>query len=303
MIESRQLVQFLEIAKQNSFRVAAKELHLSQPALSRSIQRLEESLGVKLFDRGPKKATLTVFGEALLPRAATIVNSLRDANQLIDDMRGVKIGEFKVGFGPVYADLLAARSIWRFCKMYPRVKIHTLVGRYAELVEALTNGQIDIFVGETSIITPRNKYWIVPLKKRVAVYCCRDNHPIFQSKSIDQNLVTSYPLISCQLPIRFIPLIKKPSEGIQTDKQVFFYSDIVCDSFAISKQIVKNSDAIGLIPRILIASELERGEFRILHFKHKEISTMSGIVRFAGRDPSPAMEKYIEVVKELDEQL
>jgi DNA-binding transcriptional LysR family regulator len=180
MIESRQLVQFLEIAKQNSFRAAAKELHLSQPALSRSIQRLEAFLGVKLFDRGSKKVNLTVFGEALLPRAATIVNSFHDANQLIDAMRGVKAGEFKVGFGPVYADLLAALSIGHYSKMYPRIKIHTLVGRFTELIEALSNGQIDIFVGDTSILAPRRKYWFVPLKERVAVYCCREKHPILQ---------------------------------------------------------------------------------------------------------------------------
>lgn len=303
MIEFRQLVQFLEIAKQNSFRTAAKELNLSQPALSRSIQRLEELLGVKLFDRGSKKITLTAFGEALRPRAASIVNSVNDTNQLIDEMRGIKIGEFKVGFGPVYADLMAARSIGHFSKMYPKVKIRTLIGRFIELIDALNNGQIDIFIGETSVLTPRNKYWVVPLKKRIGVYCCRDNHPIFQSKSINHNLVTSYPLISCQLPIRLLPLIREPSEGIRTEKQVFFYSDIVCDSYTISKQIAKNSNAICLIPKILITSELEHGELRILHFKHKELSTNSGIVCLAEREPSPAIEKYIKVVKELDEQL
>jgi len=303
MIESRHLVQFLEIAKQGSFRAAAKELNLSQPALSRSIQRLEELLGVKLFDRHLKKNPLTVFGEALLPRAANIVNSLLDANQLIEEMRGVKIGEFKVGFGPVYADLIAARSIGHFSRIYPKVKIHTLIGRFAELIEALDNGQIDIFVGEASILTPRNKYRIISLKKRVGVYCCRDNHPIFRSKSIDHSLVASYPLISCQLPIRLLPFVKEPSEAIRTEKQTFFYSEIVCDSYTISKQIAKNSDAICLIPKVLIASELERGEFRMIHFNHKKITTGSGIVRLAERDSPPAVEKYIEIVEGLDKQL
>lgn len=303
MIESRQLVQFLEIVKRNSFRAAAKELHLSQPALSRSIQRLEELLGVKLFNRGPQKVTLTVFGEALLPRAANIVNSLNDANHLIEAIKGVETGEFKVGFGPVYADLLAARSIGHFSKMYPRVKIHTLVGRFTELIEALSNGQIDIFVGDTSILTPRKKYWFVPLKKRVGVYCCRENHPIFQAKSINHNLVAKYPLITCQLPIRLLPLIRESDIDIHTEKQTFFYSDIVCDSFSICKQVVKNSDVIGLIPKILIASELKRGELRTLHFKHKKLTASGGIVRLAERKPSPAAEKYIEVLKELDEQL
>ena len=100
----------------------------------------------------------------------------------------------------------------------PKVKIHTLIGRFTDLIEALTNGQIDIFVGETSILTPRNKYWFVPLKKRVAVYCCRDKHPILKSKSIDHRVVAAYPLITCQLPIRLLPHIKEPNEGLYTEK-------------------------------------------------------------------------------------
>jgi DNA-binding transcriptional LysR family regulator len=108
---------------------------------------------------------------------------------------------------------------------------------------------------------------------------------------INHKLVAAYPLVTCQLPIRLLPLVKEPKEGIHTEKQTFFYSDIVCDSFSICKKVVKNSDAIGLIPKILIASELKRRELRTLHFKHKKLTTSGGIVLLAERKPSPAAEK------------
>jgi DNA-binding transcriptional LysR family regulator len=136
MLESRQLIHFLEIAKKGSFRSAAKELNLSQPAVSRSVQGLEALLGVKLFDRGRGKVKLTVFGEAILPRATTILNSIDDIRQLIEEMKGLKIGEFRVGFEPVYADLLAASSLSHFAKTYPGVRIQTRLGTFSELIAA-----------------------------------------------------------------------------------------------------------------------------------------------------------------------
>jgi DNA-binding transcriptional LysR family regulator len=81
------------------------------------------------------------------------------------------------------------------------------------------------------------------------------------------------------------------------------YSNIVCDSFLIAKQISKHSDAICLTPEVYVADEVESGEFRVLDFKHKPISSQGGIVHFAEREPAPAVEKYIEVFRQLDEAL
>jgi len=108
----------------------------------------------------------------------------------------------------------------------------------------------------------------LPLKIRIGVYCCRFNHPIFDNKVIDQKTASQFTMVTCQLPIRLFPFIKSPSDDIHIDRQTFVHSDILCDSFSISKQIVKNSDAIGLVPKILLTSEIECGELRELNFKH-----------------------------------
>ena len=86
-------------------------------------------------------------------------------------------------------------------------------------------------------------------------------------------------------------------------KRTTVNSDIVCDSFYVSKQIVKNSDVIGLIPESLIHRELERGELHILTYGDRKVTTLSGIVLLAERNPSPAVGKYIELIQELDTKL
>ena len=303
MAELRQLVHFIELAKQKNFRDAAKKLNLSQSALSRSIQQLEKLLGVKLFTRSVKKTTLTAYGEALLPRAVNMINSLNDVHQMLDNLKGLEAGEFRVGFGAAYAELMAARSIGYFSTRYPGVNIHIELGRFTELVEHLNSGEIDLLIGETSTLVPVENYKIVPLKRRTAIYCCRVNHPILKFKRIDYNNISKYPFVTCQLPQRFLPHIKKLGEEVRIDKQTFVYSNIVCDSFSICKQISIQSDAICLIPEGLITSEMENGELCTIDYKHEQITTQAGIVHLASRDPSPAMERYIEIVRELDEQL
>jgi len=300
MVESRQLIHFAEIVKKGSFRSAAKELNLSQPALSRSVQGIEAQLGVKLFDRGQGKVKLTVFGEAILPRATTIINSINDIEQLVESMKGLKTGEFRIGFGPVYSDLFAAASLSHFAKTYPGVRIQTLIGTFSELIHALDDGRIDIFVGEISTLSPNSKYWISALKERIAVFCCRDNHPLLGKEALDHRLFESYPLVTCQLPVRLSSFLKTLENYPEGKERKTVNSDIVCDSFYVAKQVVKNSDAIGLIPEVLIHSELERGELHILTYGKHKVTTLSGIVLLAKRNPSPAVETFIELLKELD---
>lgn len=303
MAELRQLMHFLELAQQKNFKDAAKKLNLSQSALSRSIQQLEKLLGVKLFTRSVKKTTLTAYGEALLPRAVNVINSLNDVHQVLDNLKELKAGEFSVGFGAAYAELMAARSIGYFSTQYPGVNIYTMLGRFTDLVEHLNSGEIDLLIGETSTLSPVKNYKIVSLKRRAGIYCCRANHPIFKSKTIDYSIISKYPFVTCQLPHRFLPHIKKLGEEVRIDKQTFVYSNIVCDSLSICKQISTQSNAICLIPEGIITSELKNGELCTIDYKHEQLTTQAGIVHLANRDPSPAVERYIEIVRELDEQL
>lgn len=303
MIGTQQLLHFLEVAEQQSFRGAARRLHLSQPALSRSIRKLEEQLGVPLFHRDTKKVQLTLYGEALLPRASATLNSIGDAQQVIEELKGIEGGEFSVGYGPVYSDFLAARSIGEFCRRYPKVNIYTEIGRFTELIERLKSGQLDLFIGETSTFIPSERYKIVPLKTRHAVYCCRSDHPIFATGALTYTRVAEYPLVTCQLPFRLYNSVHIAGDQLHTDRHTFLYSNIVCDSFLIAKQISKRSDAICLIPEIYVADEVESGEFRVLDFEHKPISSQGGIVHLAEREPAPAVEKYIEIFRQLDEAL
>jgi DNA-binding transcriptional LysR family regulator len=123
---------------------------------------------------------------------------------------------------------------------------------------------------------------------------------LLQENALNHGLLKLYPLVTCQLPIRLPSFLKALDDNTNGRKRTTVNSDIVCDSFYVSKQIVKNSDAIGLIPEILIHSEIKRGELHILTYTDQIVTTSSGIVLLAERNPSPAVDKYIELLQELD---
>src|ERR1700690_1515434 len=96
-VSIRQLRVFVAAARQSSFAQAAKELHISAPAVSMQIGELEKSVGLPLFDRIGRKVALTMTGEYLLVHARRILATLREAEDTIARFRGLRGGELTIG--------------------------------------------------------------------------------------------------------------------------------------------------------------------------------------------------------------
>jgi DNA-binding transcriptional LysR family regulator len=90
-MDTRQLSYFVQVAKDNSFTVAARNLHLSQPALSKMIKKLEEDLGVQLFDRSEHKMTLTDAGEKLFEEGQRLLSEMDAITDAIQDTKNLHI--------------------------------------------------------------------------------------------------------------------------------------------------------------------------------------------------------------------
>ena len=118
-LKLRQLSHALAVWRHGSFRRAAAEQHLSQPALSRSIQNLEESLGVLLFDRQTTEVTPTAFGEALLRRAETILIEAAELEREMKLMKGLDIGRFSVAMGVYAAEMSGNLPLAEFLSAHP----------------------------------------------------------------------------------------------------------------------------------------------------------------------------------------
>lgn len=123
MVEIQFLNEFLVLAKEGNYLDAADELHLSQSALSKHIQKLEEELGVKLFDRNPRSIDLTKYGEALLPYATKAYKASEDALRRIQQLRTQDDRTLVIAYPPALQRFGLIDLLSRFRREHPEITL------------------------------------------------------------------------------------------------------------------------------------------------------------------------------------
>ncbi len=144
MIENFKLHVFRLVADTLNFSKAAEELHLSQPAVTSQIRSLEESLGIALFDRVGRNATLTPAGETLLPYVRQIETLTSDALAALAAF-GVQEGvELNIGASHTLGVYLLPKLLPMLVRNWPRLRIHVMSGSTTEILNALATHQVSI---------------------------------------------------------------------------------------------------------------------------------------------------------------
>jgi len=146
-MELRQIRHFLEIVRCSSFGQAAERLHVTQPALSKSIRNLEHSLGVKLLERHPNGVVPTDYGELFLEYASLIAAEIDRAKAEIEQMKGTGRGVVRVGAGATILQYLIPQAVRAFMAQGTDSAVTFRQGLRDELIACLRRGEVDIIVG------------------------------------------------------------------------------------------------------------------------------------------------------------
>ncbi len=182
--DGRQLSAFLAIVAHGSLGRAAEVLHITQPALSRTVKRLEGQLGAPLFERNSKGMRLTPVGEALLPHATLMGRVADHASEEINALRGLAKGTIKVGGIASAVSLILPLALHRVFTQWPNLQAHVIEGVWDRLAEALTKHEIDLALGVATIESDE----IVPIpdcdwEDKSYIVAAMD-HPLRQKKDL-----------------------------------------------------------------------------------------------------------------------
>ena len=150
-MEMHQLRYVVAVAHARNFSRAAEQCHVSQPSLSQQIQKLEEELGERLFDRMKREAKLTAHGEAFLPRALRILEEVGLARREASDARSLLRGRLIVGVLPTIAPYLLPAVLGDFAKRFPGVEIVVEEETTALLLKLANACEIDFAVASRPI--------------------------------------------------------------------------------------------------------------------------------------------------------
>jgi LysR family transcriptional regulator, transcriptional activator of the cysJI operon len=141
-LENFRLVVFRAVAEQLSFRRAAEELYLTQPAVSLQIKALEEELGVQLFDRTGSKVALTAAGRRLLSYARRAAELAAEAEEEVTALGGEQAGTLALGASTTIAQYVLPRLLAEFRRRHPRVQATLISGNTEHIVELLGRHEI-----------------------------------------------------------------------------------------------------------------------------------------------------------------
>ncbi len=177
-----QLRIFYAVARYKSFTRAAKELLLTQPAVSIQVQQLEEKYQIKLFDRVGKKVILTEGGKILFSYAASILDLSRQADSALQDLRGLKTGNLTIGAGLTLGAYYVPKIIERFSKKYPQISIQMRLSNSFQVIENILSFKDDL--GFVARVHHQEKLAVIPFFRENLVLVTSSKHPVARKKTL-----------------------------------------------------------------------------------------------------------------------
>lgn len=185
------LEQFVALARTRNFTRAAEELHLSQPALSRAIQKLEDQLGQPLFERKPREVVLTDLGERLLERAKAILQVMDDTfAELSEAGRRARI---RVGAIPTIAPYFLPHLLGGFAREHPDVHAVVQEDTTDVLIKRCRHGELDVAILALPIAA--RDLEVEPLFDEELLLVLPAGHPLAAARSVDLTAVETFPFV------------------------------------------------------------------------------------------------------------
>lgn len=296
LIDPRHLRYLLAIARAGSFSKAAAALAISQPALSTSIQRLETVTGATLFERSRHGATLTHAGELLLRHAERMEKVLTGAEEELR-LNALSVrGPLTVGGTPLAVMGIIPAAVARLSHDHGPVRVNICEGGDEELLERLLKFELDVLVSTIDLGVTHPLVCDVPLFKAGLFVVVRPGHPLAGRESLTLRELEPYQLVlphpsgayTVQLESTFV------ASGARLPEAVVYTS-----SFAILKEVVIQSDAVTLVPRQIVRSDLERRQLVRIPIEEPVGLRTFGMRLIKDRKLSGTGARFVEHLKEL----
>jgi DNA-binding transcriptional LysR family regulator len=286
-LELRQLRQVLALAQHGSFGRAATALHMTQPALSRSLKLIESEIGSVLFDRSPTGVTPTDQGRLLVRRARELVDAADELEREVARQRVGGTDQLHIGVGPYAGETVVPAALARFISGDDLVRVRVLQANWDDFPRRLRARELDFFVAEFSTLVGEHDLEVRPMEQHQGYFVGRKGHPLARRTPVRLDETFAFPFVALsRYPPRALqPMLaaRTPSGARQPGRP---FPAIECASLAVVKQILCGSDGIAGLTLPMIAEDIERGSLAVLGsapwlFVHYAVVTLKGAPRSA----------------------
>jgi DNA-binding transcriptional LysR family regulator len=193
-MELRQLTYFVAVAEELHFGRAAKRVHIAQPPLSQQIKKLEEELGVQLFERTSRQVSLTPEGSAFLEKARIILREVKQAKQTVTNVAQGQTGKLHIGFVGAAVNIGLPTALLHYRTSYPAVTLTLRELGTNKQFRLLTQERLDagFFTPGRELPTELNS---IPFAKEKHILTLPENHPLSKYEKVPLECLKNVPLI------------------------------------------------------------------------------------------------------------
>lgn len=291
-IGARQLAAVLAVAENRSFVAAAAQLHMSQPALTRTIKRVEDVLGVRLFERSTRSVTLTDAGREFTAVAQRIATDLRITAESLRELADQQRGQVTVSAIMSVANGILPGVIAAYRRQRPGIEIRVKDGIHASVIEDVKNGAADFGINylqdlPEGIRTTRlgEGYFDLVASRQSSIGAKGERSIAFDS-------LEGVPLVSMPPDSQTRRLL----DSTAAVRGVRLHHAVVVDQIPTLLSFVRAGVGVGLVPSESITGALGDDLVR-LSLREPRISLGIGLLQGMERGLSPAAEGLIELLQ------
>ena len=283
----------MAIASHSTVQAAADSLHLTQPSLTKSIARFEESIDAKLFDRRGHKLVLTELGQRLVVGGEKIMRNLQELEEEINVWKDIGTGDIEIGVDPAAEMSILPVVLQSFVPSHPGVHVRIRSGQTPTLLPALLAGDLHFIVADAELASDHEDLEIQSLAKDGLAAAVRPDHPLAEKKKLSSEDIAAHPFISSSTAPRFKRWqVERGTE--ETGKP--FVASLICDNFEVLIRLGEESDAIVVGPHDLLMYYQTAGRLKIMPWPLNSPEIQPSLIRSKGRPMSPAVELMIELL-------
>lgn len=299
-IKFRHLQTFLEVARQKSVGRAAEVLHVSQPAVTKTIRELETALGVKLFEKEGRGIRITRYGEVFLRHAGASVAAIQQGIDSVARAQTNSGPPLRIGALPTVSTRIMPSAIQQFLAEETGSPVKIVTGENLVLIEQLRIGVLDLVVGRLAAPEQMAGLRFEHLYSEQVVLAVRREHPLVKARSFDFLKVRDFTIL---MPTRG-SIIRPAAERFLLAHGIAELPveiETVSDSFG--RALIRQSDAIWIISEGVVAGDLAEGTLVRLPIDTSETKGSVGLTTRADAEHFAAMEIVSRTIRETVREL
>jgi DNA-binding transcriptional LysR family regulator len=282
---------FTTVAQTGSFSRAAEVLHISQPAMSKSVRDFELQVGCRLLDRGPQGVTPTREGKALARHAAVLFAAERAAEEELRAMRGLHQGALRIGASTTIATYMIPDYLGAFHSAHPNIELHIVNANTQAIAELMIGHEIDIALVE-GVVDDRSLD-SEPWRTDAMVLIAAPSHPI---------AMATEPLAPDALAREMLIVREEGSGSLQVVRDALQAWNIVpgrtleVGGTEAIKQVVAAGVGVAIVSAATVKDQVELGRLKIVPMRDFSIERTLWQITKPGRIQSPATVAFARLI-------